>query len=510
MSKETEKFTVTYDLVVIGGGPAGYTAAIHARRRSLTVALVEERELGGTCLNRGCIPTKAYLDAAQTLRDAHDGMKRGLRFGEADPSQFGIDMLKLLAAKERIVKRMSAGIGVLMRENAVIQLSGTASLKLPPHSGKPFVVTVTNGAEEKCCFAKKVILATGSQPVALPIPGGDAPQLTGRILNSDTILKIDKVPEKLLILGGGVIGIEMAQIFQAFGSQVRILEMLPALGSGALDQEIADTLRKSLIARGITVHTNVRAMSVEPTADGLRLSLTNGDQFEATHLLSAVGRRPDRRILDAVGLSEHFVSVDERMRTSIPGLLAPGDVNGQCMLAHAAMEMGRIAAIAVGDELLGEASGFEPELETLRREHTRFPDMLEPFFPCYIPIVIYGDPEIACIGLTEENARKRFGNDVRVGRFPMAANGRAVATGRPEGFVKVVRSDSNDRLLGVQAVGCGAAEMINEASTVFYTSMAMRHWEGAIHAHPTYGEALIEAVADSRGEALHLPPRRSS
>ncbi|MDR3110788.1 MAG: dihydrolipoyl dehydrogenase [Planctomycetaceae bacterium] len=497
-----------FDLIVIGGGPAGYTAAIHARQHSLTTALVEERELGGTCLNRGCIPTKALIDVANVLRTIRDAAKRGLDFTGADPSKFGVKMPDILKSKERMVKKMTTGIAVLLRENNVTTLSGTASLTVPKTAGEPFVVTVTKDGNSKQYKSRKVILATGSVPSELAIRGADSPKLADRIFNSDAMLDINFVPEKLIVIGGGVIGIELAQVFHEFGSKVQIVEMQSSLVNSILDTEIEDALKKSLNARGIVVRTDASIESIESTESGLRLNLTDGEKIEGTHILSAIGRKPDRRILDAIGVTETFVNVDERMRTKIPGLFAVGDINGQCMLAHAAMRMGRIAAISTGDELLGEQAGFEPELETLRRETTRYPELIAELFPFYSPIVIYGEPEVACIGLPEKLARQRFGNDIKVGHFPMAANGRAVASCSQEGFVKVVRCESNDRLIGVQIIGSYASEIINEASAVFFTATPLRQLQQALHAHPTFGEAFVEAVADSRGEAVHIPPKK--
>lgn len=501
----------TYDLIVVGGGPAGYTAAIHAVRKGLRVALVEERELGGTCLNRGCIPTKAYLDTASLLDSYAEAAKRGVDFGDADPKRFSVSMQKVLAYKQRIIKKLSAGIGVLLRENGVPVLKGTASLRLPGGPEEPFTVEVA-GTDPGTVTAKKIILACGSCVAPLPVAGDEVPEVAARLLTSDSVLEIDFVPEKLVIIGGGVIGVEMGRIFKSFGAQVHIVEALPRLAP-FLDEEIAAHLRKSLTGSGIKVSVGTKVERVDFQPEGptpLALTLSDESKIEASHVLQAVGRVPDRRLtqpLETLGLKSTglagFVAADRAMRTSIPGLFAVGDVNGQCMLAHAAIEMGHVAAEAAVAELTDVPADGKGGAGFLNEKDSDV-------FPNPVPGCIYGEPEVGYIGLTESVARERFGDaGIAVGRFPFAANGRAVAAGHQDGFVKVVRHREDDRILGVHIIGPAASELINEASLAQNLGCGSGQWLAAVHAHPTYGEALTGALADARGESPHSPPKKS-
>lgn len=508
-----------FDVVVIGGGPAGYSAAICAARYSLRTALVEERELGGTCLNRGCIPTKAYLDTAETLRSLSHAAKRGIDFADADVSHFGVSMKQVLAFKTRVVRKMTAGVGVLLRDNGIDRFHGTASIPaLPEKSDDPFEIVVKGPdatPEQTTVRAKKVILATGSVPAPLSIAGAEKPEIAVRMLTSDTLLDIDFVPPKLLIVGAGVIGIEMARIFKAFGSDVHLVEALPRIAP-FLDEEIVEALHKSLRSAKIDITTGLTVDSVAYCQDDdtlsavpLELRLSDGRTLEASHVLVAVGRVPDRRVISHLPLEKYaradFVQTDEEMRTSIPGIFAAGDVNGRSMLAHAAIRMGHCAAVTAA----GDLAGCNDLIDVRHRcgDGEADPLFRDGFSPPFIPGCIYGEPEIGYIGLTEAQAREHFGDRVHIGRFPFAANGRAVAVGRQEGFVKVLRDETTDRILGVHIIGTGASELINEASLALRASLSAHSWATAVHAHPTFGEALAEAVADARGEALHIPPK---
>ncbi len=505
----------SFDILIIGGGPAGYSAAIcaaqRAGRQGLNIGLVESRQLGGTCLNRGCIPTKALLDTASILDSLENASKRGIDVS----GSVGVDMKKVLRWKERIVKKMSTGVAVLLRENDVPVIEGKAVVS---QTAEGFQVSVTKNDQTDQYTAKKVIFAAGSTPTRIQLPGLDDPMLAGRILTSDELLDLDFVPEKLLVLGGGVIGIESARIFRSFGSEVRIVEALPRL-LPFLDADVSALLTKTLLARKVGITTGVQATDVRGTENGLVLSLASGEEIEATHLLVAVGRSPNvdgisPELKTALNSDRRgFLPVDARMRTTVTGFFAPGDVNGRCLLAHAAIEMGRIAAETAVEEL-GKNVDSESALEEYRRRilekprNDELPSKDTDFFPFYVPSCVYGEPEIGSIGWTEEQARERFGDRIRVGRFPFAANGRAVAAGVQEGFAKVIRLADSNRVLGVHLIGPGASELINEASTIFSLDGLVDQWAATIHAHPTYGEALAEAAADSLGAALHLPPRK--
>ncbi len=525
-----------YDILVIGGGPAGYTAAIHATRKegsAHSIALVEARQLGGTCLNRGCIPTKTLVETAHYLDLFAEAAQRGIDWqGTAV-----LNPTKANQYKDRIVKRMTAGIGVLLRENGVPVMNATAELDYTEGGEYPFIARLTapDGSELSPIQAKKVILAAGSTPTRIPLPGLNHPDLAGRILTSDEMLDAEMTPEflrqnipaQLAILGGGVIGIEMARIYRSFGSEIHLIEALPRLVPN-LDAEISEALAKSLKARKIKVLLGKTLEWVNPSEVGLELIFKDGETITASHLLIAVGRSPrtdalsenlkSRLKMDRRG----FVLTDEWMKTTVPDLYAVGDLNGKCLLAHAAMEMGRIAAMQALEDLdperesFGEEEATESALEEYRRRimerenDSPLPDLVKDFFPFYVPSCIYGDPEAASIGWTEAEAKERLGDAVQVGRFPFAANGRASASGHRDGFVKVIRLKDYESIVGVHIVGPGASELINEASAIMYAGGNVEQWAASIHAHPTYGEALMEAAADSFGHAIHLPPRKIS
>ncbi len=507
----------TFDILVIGGGPAGYSAAIHARHQPPSqqgqppsVVLVEARQLGGTCLNRGCIPTKTLLETAHILDHFAEAASRGIAWdGTATliPS-------KVYQYKDRIVKRLSAGMGMLLRENGISVFQATATLDYDvTNQAFPFKATLqaSDGSELPPVLAKKVILATGSVPTRIPVPGMDHPDLADRIITSDEILDAtmmpdslrENLPSSLAILGGGIIGVEASRIFRAFGAEVHIIEALPRLAA-ALDEDISEALTKDLKSQKVKISLNkklerVQPRAVPPNEGGIELLFSDGESAMASHLLVAVGRSPKNDVLSeklraTLKLDRRgFVEANDQMQTSLPGLYVIGDLNGKCLLAHAAMEMGRIAAKNIVDELL-----FAPNA-TKSEDAATFCSFL-------VPSCIYGTPETASIGLTEAAARQKYGDEVRIGRFPMAANSRASATGIRDGFVKVMRQEGTNALLGVHIVGPCASELINEAATLLMAGGNVEQWALAVHGHPTFGESLVEAAADSFGLALNLPP----
>ena len=447
-----------YDVIVIGGGPAGYSAAIRAAQLGGKVLLFEkDSTLGGTCLNRGCIPTKAYLHSADVLRT----FRTAGDFGINITGTAAADMAKVFAHKQSVIKKLTDGVAALLKSNKVQVITAEA--------------TVKSGTLVEACgrsyTSRAVIYAGGSETSVIPVEGSCLP----RVLDSTSLLDLKELPGKLVIIGGGVIGVEFACAFNAFGSEVTIVEMTDQLLPG-MDTEIAEMLKKQLIKQGIAVHTSTK---LEKIQDGEQLTVTtNGGAFSADYVLMAVGRKPNASALAAAGakLDRNAAIVDDHMRTSVPNLYAAGDATGQIMLAHAAYQMAACAA--------ENAMGMDSTVDLNS-----------------VPSCIYSFPEIACIGLTEKAAAEL--GKVSIGRFNFAGNGRALTAGACEGFVKVVSDASTHEILGIQIIGNNAAEMINAASVMLHLEMTAEEMQRVVFAHPSFSEALREACLDSIGLSVH-------
>lgn len=447
-----------YDVIVIGGGPAGYSAAIRAAQLGGKVLLFEkDSTLGGTCLNRGCIPTKAYLHSADVLRT----FRTAGDFGINITGTAAADMAKVFAHKQSVIKKLTDGVAALLKSNKVQVITAEA--------------TVKSGTLVEACgrsyTSRAVIYAGGSVTSVIPVEGSCLP----RVLDSTSLLDLKELPGKLVIIGGGVIGVEFACAFNAFGSEVTIVEMTDQLLPG-MDTEIAEMLKKQLIKQGIAVHTSTK---LEKIQDGEQLTVTtNGGAFSADYVLMAVGRKPNASALAAAGakLDRNAAIVDDHMRTSVPNLYAAGDATGQIMLAHAAYQMAACAA--------ENAMGMDSTVDLNS-----------------VPSCIYSFPEIACIGLTEKAAAKL--GKVSIGRFNFAGNGRALTAGACEGFVKVVSDASTNEILGIQIIGNNAAEMINAASVMLHLEMTAEEMQRVVFAHPSFSEALREACLDSIDLSVH-------
>ncbi len=455
-----------YDVIVIGGGPAGYISAIKAARLGARAALVEKDSVGGTCLNRGCIPTKTYLKNAEILHGLKNAADRGIGVGAEDVS---IDMDRAVKFKNGIVKTLTSGVSGLLRSNGVKVYKGTGRIL------KDKSVQV---GEERLT-AGSIILAGGSKAARIKVPGIESPL----VMTSDEILDLKEIPGNLAIIGGGVIGAEMAMVFSSYGSKVTIIEVMDRIVP-VMDSEISLELKKSMEKMGIEILTSRKLESIAQKGNKLYLALDDGSLIEADRALLSIGRLPD---LEGTGeieleLERGRIKVNEKMETSVEGIYAPGDINGRSMLAHAAFKMGETAAI----NAMGGAA--EANLKN-------------------VPSCIYTIPEVGAVGLTEEEAVKKY--DISVGRFPFAANGRALACGEAEGFVKVISDKKYGEILGVHIIGPCAAEMISEAAALIDMQATAHEIAEVIHGHPTFSEAFMEAAADSIGESLHLPKRQS-
>lgn len=453
----------SYNVIVIGGGPAGYVAAIRAAQHGAKVAIVEKREFGGTCLNLGCIPTKSYLKSGEIIEGVKIAASRGIVF--ENPS-YKVDMQKVVQHKNSVVKKLTSGVEALLRSNKVDIFKGTARI----NKNKDVVIddsTVIKG--------DKIILAGGSKVSRINLPGIENPN----VLTSDDLLALETLPESLAIIGGGVIGIEMAQAFEALGSKITVIEMMDRI-IPSIDPEASELLTKLLKKKGVKILTSTKITEIADKKGKVEIKTEGGESIVADKALISIGRLPD---MEGVGeiqfeIERGRIKVDKYMETSVKGIYAPGDVNAIKMLAHVAFRMGEVAAD-------NAVKGNHRELKL----HSA-------------PSVVYTYPEVAMVGLTEEQAREKY--DVRIGRFDFAANGRAMASGDNIGFVKVIADNKYGEILGVHIVGPAAAEIINQASLLMEMEITVDEVIKTIYGHPTYSEALFEACADVLGEAVHI------
>ncbi len=461
-----------YDLIVLGSGPGGYVAAIRAAQLGLRTAVVEkDPAFGGTCLHRGCIPTKALLHTASVLDEVRSAAKVGVELG----GEASLDLAKAQAYKQGVVDKNAKGVAFLLKKNKIDGLHGFGRL-LGPHQ-----VEVALDGEAKVYEAKNILIATGSVPRELPFALTDGQ----RIVNSDHILQLDRVPTRLAVLGAGAVGTEFASIYSSFGSQVSLVEMLPRL-LPIEDEEVSKELARVYKKRGIDCLTGAKLAAVEPAEDGLRLRIEQGEksrELEVEMLLVATGRAPvtEGLGLEALGvkLDRGYIEVDAQMRTAVPHIYAIGDVVATPWLAHVASHEGILAA----EHMAGE--------EVRPIDYDR------------VPSCTYCAPEVASVGLTEEKARER-GHQVETGKFPFSALGKAGILGKPEGFVKVVRDTEYDELLGVHIIGAHATDLIAEACVALQVEATTEELFRTMHAHPTLSEAVMEAAHGAVGHSIHI------
>lgn len=457
----------SYNVIVIGGGPAGYVAAIRASQHGAKVAIVEKGEFGGTCLNVGCIPTKAYLSTGEIIEGVENAASRGISF---ESTNYKVDMPKVVQYKNSVVRKLTSGVEALLRSNQVDVFKGVGKI----NKNKDVVVDGTTVIK-----GDKIIIAGGSKVSSINMPGIDNPN----VLSSDDLLALEELPETLAVIGGGVIGIEMAQAFESLGSKVTVIEMMDRI-IPSIDHEASDLITKLLKKKGVQIMTSTKITELADKGGKVEVRLEGGKSVVADKVLVSIGRRPD---IEALGdldfeMEGGKLKVDRYMETSVKGVYAPGDVNAIKMLAHVAFRMGEVAAD-------NAVKGNHRELKL----HSS-------------PSVVYTHPEVAMVGLTEEEARAKY--DIRVGRFDFAANGRAMASGDNVGFVKVIADNTYGEILGVHIVGPAAAEIINQASLIMEMEITVDEVVKTIYGHPTYSEALFEACADVLGEAVHIPKRK--
>jgi dihydrolipoamide dehydrogenase len=459
------------DVAVLGGGPGGYTAAIRAAQLGAkTVCIEKEPELGGTCLRIGCIPTKAWVQTAFAIKEAEETFaKLGVQVGEPH-----LDFATANEWKAAVVKQMVQGVASLFKANGVEWVKGTGRFK----DAKTIAV---EGVED--VVFQQAIIATGSYPLRPPIEGIDS----ARCVDSTGLLAQTEVPRRLVVLGGGIIGCEFASIFQRFGSEVTIIEMLPTL-IPMEDEDAAKELAKQFGKRGIQLHLDSRCDRVEETGDGLRVQF-NGDQtVECDLMLVATGRGPVVDDLGLAGIGVEFdkrtgIAADEHRRTTVPHIYAVGDCAGYWQLAHTAFREGEVAAEnAMGHDAVVDNRG--------------------------VPRPIYTDPEVAAVGLTEKEAREQYGDDVAVGTFPWVANARAVMQNETVGWVKSIHETHYGELLGIVMIGPHVTDLIEAGVVALDAESTVETVADGMAAHPTLSEAVKEAGLVALGRAIHLPNRK--
>ena len=456
----------TTEVLVIGAGPGGYVAAIRAAQLGYSVTLVDKAgELGGMCLHHGCIPSKSLIHAMNVLYQSQEASEMGISFSDVK-----LDFSQTQEWKQSVIKRLSGGIKHLLEKHGIDYLVAEAAFQ----NDKQVVLhgedLDVNGVEFRYC-----VVATGSSPREL-----DWARFGGRILSSREALQLTEVPERLVVVGGGYIGVELGVMLRKAGSKVTILEGSSHI-LGVVDNELSDVVTKRLADIGVDLRMDTNVEEVEDRGEDVRV-VAAGEELFADNVLMSIGHVPHTQGLQlelaGVSVDEHgFIVVDEECRTSQNHIFAVGDVTGGMMLAHKASAQGRVAAEVIADL----PAAFDPQA---------------------VPAVVFSDPEIATVGLTEQEARERY-EEVRVGVFPFSALGRAIAIRETRGFVKVV-ADSQGVLLGVHGVGPGVNDYISEMSLALEMGASAEDLALTIHPHPTLSESLSEAAEALMGQAIHL------
>ncbi|MDI3535280.1 MAG: dihydrolipoamide dehydrogenase [Thermosediminibacterales bacterium] len=459
------------DICVIGAGPGGYVAAIRAAQSGAKVVIIEKDKLGGTCLNRGCIPTKALVRSAEIL----DNVEKAEEFG-ISVEKFELDYSKVVKRKDNVVSTLVGGIEHLLRKNGVEIIEGTAQIK---NMNTVFVESLRVDTEIN---AKNIIIATGSIPAKLPIEGIDSKN----VMNSDSILDTKNLPKSIVIIGGGVIGMEFAFILRKFGVEVSVVELMENVLPN-IDEEASVLIRKAAEAKGIKIFTGVKVEKIQDVENGGSIVVTNHKgtikNIYGEKVFVSVGRQfnTENLGLEEVGIemNRKAIKVNEYLQTTVPNIYAVGDVIGGIMLAHVASEEG---ITAVENIIYGNKQKVDYNV---------------------IPSAIFTDPEIAVIGLSEKQAEEK-GYDIKIGRFPYAANGKALTLGKNEGFVKIIADEKKNIILGACIVGVHATDLIHEIAVAMKNKLTIEQLAMTVHAHPTTAETVMEASLDVLGKAIHF------
>ena len=469
-----------FDAVVIGAGPGGYPAAIRLGQLKIKTAIIEREYIGGVCLNVGCIPSKAVIHAAKMF----DKLGHSADIGITIPGKPVLDMAKLQAWKGGVVGKLTSGVRTLLKANHVEIIEGQATLGKPGPDGHRITVAAKTG--EQTIIAKNVVLATGSRP--FEIPGFRIDQQ--RIIDSTGALALTAVPPRLIVIGGGYIGLELGMCYAKFGSKVTVVEALPRL-LGTMDKDCVAVVERKLRKMGVEVLLNTKAQGWEDKGDRavLTVELKDGKTaaIDADKILLAIGRRPNSEHLglDQAGVAVAkggFVLADDHLRTNVAGIYAIGDLIGGMMLAHKATKEGEVVA----EVIAGHNAAFDVRT---------------------IPAVVFTDPEISSTGLTEDEARAKGHTELKIGKFPFAALGRALSVNDTEGFVKVIADARTGELVGVHIAGNGGSDLISEATLAIEMGAVADDLRLTIHPHPTLSEAMMEAAAVAMGEAIHVMNR---
>lgn len=465
-----------YQLIVIGAGPGGYEAAIRAAQLGLTTALIERRDVGGTCLNRGCIPTKAMLHSAQLYREAANFELFGLH-----TENTSFDWAKVHQRKNDVVVKLRTGIEQLIKANKIDFFNNSASIL-----GKNDVQL----DQGEVIRGKNILIATGSVPARPPIPGLDLPNVvtSDELLDDPHFTQADSLAKEILIIGGGVIGVEFASVFSSFGCHVTIVEAMERI-LPTMDREISQSLNMVLKKRGVSIHTGAMVEKLEQDENGLVCHFTEKGKAQAVpaqQVLVAIGRRPNTQGLFAEGFEvaceRGRIVTDENFRTSVDSIYAIGDVTSKIQLAHMASAQGICAVHTI--------AGQKPPID-LR----------------YVPGCIYTDPEIASVGITEDEAKQQ-GIPVKKGKFLMTGNGRSLIDEQERGFIKVLAHQETDVILGAQLMCSRATDIVAELATAIVNGLTCAQLAGVIRPHPTFCEGVTEAVEDVHAMAIHLAPKK--